>query len=139
MSTGELSKARQQKIVGEGLAIGLLALGVEGVTSRKQAVEFAFGRAWRSWPHRSRFPQVRADILRNDILAILHASANRQGVIVADWSCEQWCEPQIRVDWPLEEAGEAVAEEAGVRFGQWVDLAEAFVGEFRDDEVRRTG
>jgi hypothetical protein len=137
MSSGEMTKARQQKIVGEGLAVGLLALGVKGVTSRKQAVEFAFGRASRNWAHRSRFPQVRADISRNNILAIMHDSASRQGAVLADWSCEKWCEPQLLVDWPVEEAGDAMAEESGVAFAQWVELAEAFVGEFGEDEVRR--
>ena len=35
---GELNKAQQQKIVGEGLAVGVRSLGVEAVTSGRGAV-----------------------------------------------------------------------------------------------------
>lgn len=139
MVTGGMSKARQQKIVGEGLAVGVLALGVEAVTSNKQAVESAFIRAWRDWSCNSRFPQVQASVPRNDILGIMHRSSNRSGMITADWSSDREHVPSLRVDWPLEEAGEAVGEEARVTHAQWVDLARAFIAELKADEVRRSG
>jgi hypothetical protein len=138
MAGGDLSKARQQKNVGEGLAVGVLALGVEAVTSNKMAVELAFRRAWRDWSCRARFPQVRAEIRRDDIVGILHDSANRRGVIVADWTSDgPEYVPTLRVDWSVEEAGDFVGEEAGVAHAQWVELAQAFLAELKDCEVRR--
>lgn len=44
------SKAQQETAVGQGLAVGCLALGVVAVTADKLTVELAFARAWRAWP-----------------------------------------------------------------------------------------
>ncbi|WP_219419991.1 hypothetical protein [Pseudonocardia nigra] len=140
MVRGELSKAQQQKIVGEGLAVGVLALGVEALTSNKASVEFAFRRAWRDWSGRAQFPQVRAEASRCDIVGILHRSANRRGPVIAHWTSDgPEYVPALCFDWPVEEAGDAVTEELGVSYAQWVHLAEAFVAGLGDDEVRRSG
>jgi len=138
MVSNGMSKARQQKIVGEGLAVGVLSLGVEAVTSNKQAVEFAFRRAWRGWSCNSLFPQIHASVVRNDIVGIMHRSSNRSGMITADWTSGREHVPTLREAWPIEEAGEAVGEEAGVSHAQWVDLARAFIAEFKPEEVPRS-
>ncbi|MBN9799255.1 hypothetical protein DMP15_18595 [Pseudonocardia sp. UM4_GMWB1] len=138
MSAGSLTKAQQETIVGEGLALGLLAVGVVAVTSGKQAVEFAFGRAWRSWTHRSKFPQVRMEIARNDVLRIMRDSERRRGSALAYWATGgAWYEPVQRADWSVEEDGEVLGENSGIPFAQWVALAEAIVAELKDDQVRR--
>lgn len=140
MTSSTMTKARQETAVGEGLAVGVLALGIEAVTSSKMSVEFAFRRAWRDWPPRSRFPQVRADVERDSIVRILHDSENRRGSYVAFWTFggPEYV-PVLRQDWSIEECGDAVAEGSGVPFAQWVELAEAFVAALGEDEVRRGG
>lgn len=140
MSSRGRSKAQQETIVGEGLALGLLAVGVDALTSRKQAVEFASGRAWRSWPHRSKFPQVRMDIARNDVLRIMRNSERRRGSVLAYWATGgAWYEPVQRADWSVEEDGAVLGENSGIPFAEWVSLAEVIVAELKDDEVRRRG
>lgn len=132
-----LSKARQETAVGEGLAIGCRALGFTAVTSNKMAVEFAFVRAWRDWRYASTFRVVHATHARNDLLRILHASSNRRGVIVADWSCGRYYEPRLRGDWDVEECASLVERGTDVPLDGWIDLARAFTGYFKPEEVRR--
>jgi hypothetical protein len=129
-----MSKAGQQKTVGEGLAVALLGLGVEAVTINEQVVESTFSRAWQKWTCNSRFPQVRADIARNDIVGILRGSARRLGAHIADWSCDGEYVPRLRVEWPIDEAGRMVGDEIGVTFDHWLELATAFVEQLGEQE-----
>jgi hypothetical protein len=84
-------------------------------------------------------PQVRASVERDEIVGILHDSANRRSPIVADWSCGREYVPNLRVDWPVEEVGAHIGEGSGVSYAQWVDLARAFLAALHDDEIRRAG
>lgn len=54
---------QQVKKVVTGMALGVLAQGVEAVTSSKMALEFAFNHAWRSWPQAYQFPRDHVDSL----------------------------------------------------------------------------
>lgn len=54
---------------------------------------------------------------------------------MADWVCGRWYEPQLRVEWPLEDAVEIASDGTGVTLEQWVQLAETFVAKLRDDDV----
>src|SRR5581483_12129438 len=112
----------------------MLGLGVEAVTINEQVVESAFSRGWQKWTCRSRFPQVRTDVARNDIVGILRGSARRLGPHVADWSCEGQYVPLLRVALPIEEAGAAVGEQSGVPHSQWLELATAFVDQLSEHE-----
>ncbi len=132
MASGGLSRAGQHKVVGEGLAVAMLGLGVEAVTINEQVVESAFSRGWQKWTCRSRFPQVRTDVARNDIVGILRGSARRLGPHVADWSCEGQYVPLLRVALPIEEAGAAVGEQSGVSYSQWLELGTAFVDQLSE-------
>lgn len=86
MATGARpSKAQQQTTVGEGLAVGCLALGVVGVTTEKMAVEFAFRKAWRSWAYAVRFPVINAGPSRDDIVHVIGDSAERRSPYAAAW------------------------------------------------------
>lgn len=123
--------------VGQGLAAGCLAIGVVGVTSGKQAVEFAFGRAWRRWEYAPRFRFIRADIQRNDILHIIHKSERRRGGHIAAWSRGRWFEPYFREGQDVAAAAEVLPEWTDVPWPAWVQLAEAFVSELKDDEIVR--
>lgn len=118
------SKAQQETALGEGLAIGTLALGVESVPSDKLAIEFAFRHAWPRWEHNYKFPVVKANLDRTDILRILHDAEGRRGAYVASWATDRRTfEPYLRQDWPIEEAAESVGEDYGVNLSGWTALA----------------
>jgi hypothetical protein len=136
-----LNRTAQHKIVGEGLAVGLLALGVEAVTINGPVVEAAFRNAWRSWAQRDRFPLVHVDAGRSDILSILQSSGRRKGVRVAEWSCAGEYRPLLRIASSVEWAGRRAGGPAGVTHGQWLALATVFAGRLDRDlgEIRYQG
>lgn len=133
-----LSKAGQHKLVGEGLAVGLLALNVEALSINRHLVESAFDRAWRGWSCSGRFPQVRAGTETSDIVAILRSSARRKGPHIATWSTEGEYTPRLCGNWTLDRAGSAVGRSAGVTHRQWLELARGFAARLSVDagEIR---
>jgi hypothetical protein len=131
------TKATDHTDVGQGLAVGCLALGVTAVTSGSQALEFAFGRAWRGWPRARDFRFVHADIARNDIVLILRRSARRRPPLLAAWELKRWATPYLFEGTTLADAEELLPEWTGVPWSSWLELAEAFTAEFKDDEMRR--
>jgi hypothetical protein len=106
--------------VGEGLAVGLLALGLDAITINEWLVCRAFDHVWRRWAPSARFPAVRTGP-GSDIVQILRGSARRKGPHVAVWS-----------------AGDAVGWRAGVTYEQWVELATDFAAQLQENlrEVR---
>jgi hypothetical protein len=136
MASGKMTKVRQHTTVGEGLAVGVLALGVEGVTSSKIDVEFAFRHAWNGWSSKNRFPQVHASLERDDITHILSRSSGRRFAFIAEWEDGREYVPQLRQDWTVQEAGEAVEKASGLLWSEWLELARAFVDELGPDNVR---
>lgn len=134
----QMTKAAQQTYVGEGLAIGCLALGVVAIVSDKMDVEFSFRHAWRNWSHASRFPQVRASAERDDIMRILDSSLGRRGAHLAQWVVTgPEFEPSLRQDWEFDEFREHLAEFSGVGLDGWVDLARTFTGRMQYEHVQR--
>lgn len=131
----QLTKAQQETAVGEGLAVGCLALGITAVTSNKMAVEFAFIRAWREWAWALLFPVVHASHGRNDLLRILCASPRRRGAFVAEWSSEGTWVPLLRGGLNVDEAGDLLQGSTGVPPIGWTDLAQAFVDDLGTNEV----
>lgn len=131
------TKATDQTDIGQGLAVGCLVLGVTAVTSGKQALEFAFRRAWRDWPHAREFRFVHADIARNDIVLILRKSARRRGAYLGAWELERWARPYLAEGTTLAAAEELLPEWTGVPWSSWLELAEAFTAEFKGDEMHR--
>lgn len=129
-----LNKAAQHKIVGEGLAVGLLALGVEAVTINRHLLESAFTHAWDGWTCGPMFPQVRAGSEHNDILSILRSSARRKGPQIANWSTEGEYSPRLRASSTLDQAGLAVGKPAGVAYRQWLELARAFTSQLNEED-----
>ncbi|WGJ88190.1 hypothetical protein [Gordonia sp. SMJS1] len=53
------TKDQQVKTVVIGLALGVLAQGVDAVTGSKMSLEFAFNHAWRRWTEADRFPSIK--------------------------------------------------------------------------------
>jgi hypothetical protein len=135
VASSSMTKATQETAVGEGLAVGCLALGVTGVSSARVDVNLSFSHAWRNWPPARVFTVVKASLDRNDIRRILHGSANRRWSMVAAWECGRWHEPDLRSDWTIEEAGESLADNTGVGLDAWTELARVFVERLGPDKV----
>jgi hypothetical protein len=130
-----MTKATQETAVGEGVAVGCLALGVTAITSARVDVDLSFSYAWRNWPSSRVFPVVKASLDRNDLRRILHDSANRRWSMLAAWECGRMYEPYLRSDWTIEEAGESLAENTGVGLEAWMELARLFVERLGPDNV----
>ena len=119
------SKVQQQTALGQGLAIACLALRVEAVPHNKLELESAFGWAWDEWQHRHKFPQIRADLERTDVLTILGKAEGRQGAFVATWTTDHrtWF-PQLRQDgWEWEELADVAGGQFDVDLDGWLSLA----------------
>ena len=132
-----MTRATDLAAVGQGLAAGCLSLGALGVTSSKLALEFAFGRAWRSWPPASRFPTIKARVDRNDVLRIVRDLERRRSAYIATWVDEgPWLRPQLRASWDLTDAAEMLADE-GASWDEWLSLAQRFLDGLKEEEVLR--
>lgn len=125
--TTTLSKARQHIAVGEGLALGCLAVGVTEVMGEKMDIEFAFRHAWRRWPHARAFPAVHAGPQRDDLLHILDRSEGRRSAHLTGWSSSWPFVPYLAEHWSIEDTAEILAGSSGVPLAGWVDLARTFV------------
>jgi hypothetical protein len=126
-----LSRAVQETAVGEGLALGCIALQVDVVEGSKMDLEFAFRRAWSGWPYRSTFPVVRADVRRDDLLRILGKSERRRSAHLTGWASQWPFVPYIAETWSVEDAGTILEGSTGVPLAGWVELAQAFVDDPR--------
>ncbi|MFI1194114.1 hypothetical protein ACH4T9_12765 [Micromonospora sp. NPDC020750] len=136
--TGKLTKADQYTVIGDGLAVGCLDLAVTGLTSRKLELELAFNHAWRNFPLATRFPQVKADLTRCDILTILNDSPRRRWSRVSWIQNRAWWEPQLPDSHDdAGEVAESIASLYGISREQWTGLARPLVDRLGDDHVRR--
>lgn len=132
-----LSRARQETAVGQGLAVGCLALGVVAVTANKLTLELAFERAWRDWPSAGLFPVVRASLERNDLPRILRDSAGRRGGGIAWWECGREWVPVLGKGFDdAREAGDALETGTDVPLGDWRLLARDFTAALGQGHVR---
>ena len=109
--------------MGEGLALGCIALQIDVVEGSKMDFELSFRRAWRSWPYRSAFPVVRADVGRDDLLRIVGRSQRRRSAHLTGWTSQWPFVPYIAETWSVEEAGEILEGSTGVPLVGWVALA----------------
>lgn len=122
-----MTKAQQQTAVGEGFALGCVALGRHEFNGSKQAVEFAFLHAWRDWPFRHSFPAVRVGHDRNDLLSIIHKSPRRRSAHLAGWKGEWPFRPYVAGDWSVDEVANALATDPHVSLHGWTLLAQRFL------------
>jgi hypothetical protein len=123
--SSDLTRARQQNEVGEGLAVGCLVAGVNAV-SATAPLDGALAHALRSWPWAARYPAM----CRSPRLSeVLRRGPGRQAPRVAHWVTSQGLfVPQLRDDeWDLSRACVTLEEATSVPARRWVDLAGAFV------------
>lgn len=132
-----LSKAMQETAVGEGLALGCVALGVDAIGGSKIDLEFAFRHAWRAWPYRSTFPVVHADADRDDLLRILNKSEGRRSAHLSGWASQWPFVPYVAETWTVEDVAEILQSSTGVPFAGWIELARTFVDDLNTDHEDR--
>ncbi|WGD38245.1 hypothetical protein [Lysinibacter sp. HNR] len=123
----QLTKNRQQTIIGEGLALGCLDVGIEGLSANEVTISRAFRYAWVRWDYAKRFPAINAGPRYDDILTIMESSATRQGKPVAAFRPEPgWgFVPFLRKTVPtVEEAAARLHETSGIPLTAWRALAE---------------
>lgn len=131
-----LTKDQQVKEVVIGMALGVLAQGVEAVTSNKTAFEFAFNHAWREWDKASHFPSIKWHDPGNLFWIGVGKSERRRGVCAA-WESGRWNEPYLAYEgWTVEEALDLHADEV-ISAHDWIELGGLFVEHFKSEEVRR--
>ncbi|WP_019873209.1 hypothetical protein [Sporichthya polymorpha] len=125
---GAPTAVQQQTTVGEGLAVGCLAIGVTSVTARKLTLELAFSRAWRDWHPAREFLAICTTLARNDIVTILSRSERRRGPVWAAWTLDRGLYvPYLTQDWTVEETADELESSCGVGREDWKDLAGSFV------------
>ncbi|WP_127817682.1 hypothetical protein [Microbacterium sp. CPCC 204701] len=130
------TKDQQVKKVVTGMALGVLAQGVDAVTGGKMALEFAFNFAWRRWPQADEFPIIRGHDLGNLFWIGMGKSERRQGVVAA-WESGQWAAPYVAYPgWSADEALDLHAD-SDVSAEDWIQLGALFVEYFKPEEVRR--
>lgn len=130
-----MTKAVQETVVGEGLALGCLQLKVASMTSNRLSLESAFRRAWTSWPQVDQFPGIHASLARTDLMHIVRHSTRRRGLVLAQWEEARVLSPVLVWGDTAEEAGELLEETSGVPFMAWVALADAFIEGLGADKV----
>lgn len=118
-----MTRTRQLTTAGEGLAVGLLSVGESPIPTDR--AEAAFRYAWSRWAYASVFPQVRADMFRNDILLhLVGRSERRRGLVVAAWTQDTELHPYLCDEtMSYEEAADFLRDECGFGLAGWEQLA----------------
>jgi hypothetical protein len=132
------TKDQQVKHVVEGLVLGVLAQGVEAVTSNKQAFTFAFNDAWRSWSRVRHFPSISAPFPGDLFWLGVHKSEGRRAATAA-WDSGRWSVPHLLApyaDWTIDECLELHADDRASA-DDWKFLGALYVSYFKPDEIRR--
>ncbi|MFI9452590.1 hypothetical protein [Amycolatopsis sp. NPDC052450] len=130
------NKDQQVKHVVEGVALGVLAAGVEALTSTKMALELSFNQAWRRWPPAADFPSLRGPDPGNLFWGGLHRSAGRQWASAAWENDRRWVRPYLRGGWSLDELDDCLEDFADERAtaNDWREFGRLYLERFEPDE-----
>lgn len=139
----KMTRDKQVMEVVQGLALGTLHAGTSEVTSSKLDLEFAIGRALRSWSGAGRYPGL-ADFIQgpNYVYLGFGKSARRGGVVHAAWerAGKVWVPYLTMPHFAVEESLEMFAQFAAVdSISGWRDLGVKFVEHLDTIEKRRSG
>ena len=130
------TRDQQVKRVCEGLALGMIQTGVEGVTSGKFAIEMALSDAWSSWGDAPRFPSISGMKASNYIHLGMHRSATRQATVAAWRFSGAWITPYLIYDsWSVGEALEHLSDPDATRQLAWSDLSNLTISHLHRSEV----
>lgn len=128
------TKDQQVKQVVEGLALAVLAQGVERLTGGKMDVEFAFTKAWRSWSRSAEFPAINGIGSGNQIWLGMGKSGGRVGVRAA------WADHSVPYlldgfhHWSIEECLDLIAD-ARASAVHWAELGQLFIAALKPERV----
>ena len=130
-----LSDAIQESYVEQGLALGVLADGVDALPSGKLDFEFALSHAWGRFPHAPTFPRILSRFAADAYYSIPLRSERRRGPLLAAWSKSQsgWLVPYVwNEGWDVEESGHMLGDWSGVPWSAWQDLGARLVSYYRE-------
>lgn len=133
-----MTRDQQVKTVVEGLALGVIAVGVDAVTSSKLDLEFAISHALHDWSYARSFPSLSGLHGSNYVWIGIRKSERRRNVFAA-WADGRSLEPYITMDgWSVKDCTDILAKTGPVRHDGWIELAEPFVADLGEAKVRRT-
>lgn len=129
------TKDQQVKRVVVGLAVGVLAQGVEAVTSSKGTLESAFNHAWWKWSCADQFPAIRGHNPGNQFWVGMGKAGRRQ-LVVAAWDEDQWSTPYLtNPRWTVKDALDHISD-SDVSAEEWRELGRLFVEHFKPSDIR---
>jgi hypothetical protein len=119
------TKQQQVAEVVEGMGLGLVALGVNRVSSGKLDLEFAFSHAWRRWDHSDGYPSIgRAPKPDNEFWIGVTKSERRNMAAVVWQNAGHVYEIGLRHEgWTPEEIAGLIGDRP---LSEWVELATPF-------------
>lgn len=132
----KFSNAQQDSYIAQGLALGVLAAGIEALPADKLSFEFALSRAWRNFAGASLFPRVGHPHAADPYYALLSKSERRKGPLMAAWAMSNGVlAPYVWMDqWDVDESGEMLANWTGVSWDAWKQLGSDLVDYYRERE-----
>lgn len=132
----KLTPTQQRNAVSEGMALGLVALGVDRVPYEKWKVDLAFEGAWRGWKYRTRFGQVNSDIRNgSDGALVMTRVTEGKHTVSFFWAREK----ELTVYWRQHDFDPGSADDLAfatsmidgeVPLEGWMTLAQAFIHQF---------
>lgn len=136
----ELTKEQQTKVVVEGMALGVLAQGVEEVTADTSIFNRAFDHAWRKWDCADQYPSIGRHVpLPGDLIGNAVARSSRWHNSYATWECAQWNRPSLSDDYfSVEEMlDDFVRMYKATTAQDWLELGRLFLEYFKPEQVHR--
>lgn len=130
------TKDQQVKHVVEGLALGVLAAGVEALTGNKMVLELNFNWVWRRWSPAGWFPSIAGHDPGNLFWIGLRKSERRRWSWAAWESDGPWLRPYLVQDWSVEECLDELADERAST-EDWEALGRLYVERFKPEQVLR--
>ena len=116
----------------EGIALGVLMCGRDGIPHDKVNFELAFSGAWRRWQHQSKYPFVGGPTKKDEIYQMTHAG-ERHHVNYLYWD---GLNIQARGNSDLDAETIAHAIHQGIPASAWHELVEMTFKFYEDPRAR---
>lgn len=132
------SKDQQVRHVVVGVGLGVLATGVEALTSTKMTLELLFNSVWRRWSPASQFPSLANVRDPGNLFYLgLRQSEGRRWADVRWQFDREWVRPYLADGWEPDELEQCLAEFADDRASadDWRLFGQLYVEKFNPEEV----
>jgi len=120
------TKQQQIKDVTQGLALGIISLGVDVEFRSMAEFESAFETPWRKWSGSAAYPSLGGHRFGRDIYFAAGKSAGWRSAVAARWEGPPMRPVEEHPDWSPEECADLISGGA-VTAKQWQELAQAVV------------